>query len=152
MRQGFRVAGVAVSVVAVVLIVVGFSSLFSSWGELDEPSRQALPTKFPYALFGLILLGVGGWLLRTGFRGVSEPDVSSEIAPLVEDAPATSNDRPYQADATEVPEPRPDQTTIPASIPGSIPGSIPASRRCAHCAVLSRSEDKFCSNCGDALA
>jgi hypothetical protein len=123
-RLLFRVAGLVVLFVAVLMMLLGVADLF---GAMTSDDINAEPTRFWMLFVGVPLLAVGGWLLQAGFARALTSYFAEETAPAVR---TTAEALGIRSDADP-----------------SAPGGF-----CRRCGKAARSDAQFCDGCGAALA
>jgi len=93
LRNVFRVAGMLLTCIGLVLIVMGFSALFSTMNA-DPFADDSFgpPKRFFLAFIGMPVLAVGAWCLQAGFMGAAARYAAGEGAPVLKDSVAYLTD------------------------------------------------------------
>jgi hypothetical protein len=138
-RQFLRSLGPAIAVVGLLLTVIGFGSLLSSFGSHE------FPRYFWCVFVGLPLLAVGMAVSQFGFLGSFACYVAGETAPVQKD---TFN---YLAEGTK-PGVRDLATAVGEGLAAGMHKAHDARKRCLSCDHDNDLDAKFCKNCGAALA
>ncbi|HUT29316.1 MAG TPA: zinc-ribbon domain-containing protein [Sedimentisphaerales bacterium] len=137
-RKVFRVAGPVVAVFGLVLLIIGFVSLISSFGSFEPPRY------FWCSFVGMPLLFVGAVLCMFGFMGKVARYQAAEIGPVARDA------FNYMAEGTEQ-----GIKTVAGAIGKGLreaATTVPQAKvRCHKCNNLAEENAQFCSSCGAAL-
>jgi hypothetical protein len=121
-RSALRIGGAIIATIGLILIIVGITSFFSTFGSFDSSSMG--PPKHFWMLFaGMPLLFLGIAMLGWGFLGTTTRYTAGEVAPTVKD---TLDYVGFGAGANE--------TT------------------CAKCGTTNSADAKFCDHCGSALS
>src|SRR5215510_3754577 len=87
-RTAFRLIGVVLLVIALVMLGLGLQSFFSGFSD----DATGFPSRFWMAFVGLLLLAPAGWCLQAGFVGVASRYVAGETAPVLKDSAAYLSD------------------------------------------------------------
>jgi hypothetical protein len=128
-RNAFRLGGVLVFGVGLLLTGIALADFFSGFGDMDA----GFPTKFPLAFIGLPLVGVGGWLLQAGFLGAASRYVAGETIPVVKDSAAYLTDGEGLLGMGRTADDQP-------------------SKFCSQCGKPAGEDARFCESCGHAFA
>jgi hypothetical protein len=139
LRTTFRVLGVAVLVVGLLLTVLGVTSLFAAAGSFESPDR------FWMAFVGLPLVAVGGWLLQAGFGGAAARYAAGELAPTARD----TMDYLGVGEGAVRCAGCGSRNDARARFCDDCGQSL--ARSCAHCQTANAADDRFCAGCGTAL-
>jgi len=135
LRTTFRVLGVVLLVVALVLLGLGLADFFASMNSDGE-----FPTRFWMAFVGVLLLGPAGWCLQAGFVGTASRYVAGETAPVVKDSAA------YLTDGEGV-------LGVGRTVDDAEPARVTASGPfCSTCGTRNDADASYCDRCGAALA
>jgi len=134
LRNAFRVAGIVLTAAGIVMIVLGFLSLFDTMNA-DPFSDESFgpPKRFFLAFIGMPVAAVGGWCLQAGFAGVAARYAAGEGAPVVKDSVA------YLTDGEGL-----------LGVGRTV--DDPASKFCTSCGKPSSEAARFCESCGHAFA
>ena len=137
-KQFLCILGPSTAALGLLLTIIGFGSLLSSFGSHE------MPRYFWCAFIGLPLLGVGVAMSQFGFLGSFIRYVSGEAAPVQK---GTFN---YLAKGT-----REGVKTLASAVGEGLAEGIgkdrQAVKRCLSCAHENDSDAKFCKNCGTSL-
>lgn len=136
-RTGIRVAGIVLTLVGVLFVVMAFSQILQggpSPGDEDfmDRARQQAGTMFAYFAIGTVGLFFGVALLQLGFLRPYSQIIATETETAVETAGGAFG-RGWHA--AKDPEARQDTIRV----------------RCRGCGNLERETGKYCSSCGQAL-
>jgi hypothetical protein len=137
-KQFLRMLGPTTAMLGLLLTVIGFGSLLSSFGSHE------MPRYFWCAFIGLPLLAVGVAISQFGFLGSFTRYVSGEVAPVQKD---TFN---YLARGT-----REGVKTLATAVGEGLAEGMSkdeqAVKRCRTCDHENDSDARFCKNCGSSL-
>jgi hypothetical protein len=134
-RIAFRVVGVVLLVVALVMLGLGLQSFFSSFGSDDGD----FPSRFWMAFVGILLLAPATWCLRAGFLGVGLRYVAGETTPVLKDSAGYLTDGEGILGVGRTVDDRPAETAQTGPF-------------CSRCGTRNDAEAGFCDHCGHALA
>jgi len=137
-RQFLRMLGPTTAVLGLLLTIIGFGSLLSSFGSPE------MPKYFWCAFIGLPLLGVGVAMSQFGFLGSFIRYVSGEAAPVQKD---TFN---YLAEGTKEGV-KTVATAIGEGLAAGMRKDEYVGKHCLTCNHENEMDAKFCKNCGSSL-
>ena len=135
-RLAFRVIGLLLLVVALVLLGLGLQSFFSGFS--DEGT--GFPSRFWMAFVGVLLLAPAGWCLQAGFVGTASRYVAGETTPVVKDSAAYLTDGQGFLGVGR---------TIDDAEPARVTATGPF---CSKCGTRNDADASYCDRCGAALA
>jgi len=135
-RSVLRIVGPILLLIGVAFGISGFSSVISSMGTFEQPTR------FHHLFFAMPLTFFGLALTSAGFAGALARYQAQEIAPVGKD---TFN---YMADGT-----REGVTTIASAVAEGLRGasSTSSEKACPACATSNDTDARFCKACGATL-
>ena len=142
-RWILRTLGPIVAGIGVLLIIIGFDSILSSVGSIQDGSFQQ-PRFFWCAFVGMPLLFVGLVICGFAFLGAMTRYQAGEVAPVAKD---TFN---YLAEGTQEGM-KTVATALGEGIAVGMSGFRKADNRCPKCSHSNDADAKFCKNCGAAL-
>jgi hypothetical protein len=134
LRTTFRVLGVVLLVVALVLLGLGLADFFASMSSDGE-----FPTRFWMAFVGILLLAPATWCLRAGFLGVGLRYVAGETTPVIKDSASYLSDGEGILGVGRTVD----------DVPGEPAETGPF---CSRCGTRNDAAAGFCDHCGHALA
>ena len=137
-KQFLRMLGPTTAALGLLLTIIGFGSLLSSFGSLEPPRY------FWCAFVGMPLLFLGAAMSMFGFLGSFTRYVSGEAAPVQKD---TFN---YLAQGTKEGV-RTLATAIGEGLAEGMSKDRHVVKRCPSCDHENESDAKFCKNCGTSL-
>jgi len=141
LRNVFRVAGILLVGIGLVMIVICFSALFSTMNAdpLTDDSFGP-PKRFFLGFIGMPVLAVGGWCLQAGFMGAAARYSAGETMPVVRDSAA------YLTDGEGI-------LGVGRTVDDAPSGrSGKTGPFCSRCGVRNDEGARFCDACGTALA
>src|SRR3954451_11506195 len=133
-RLAFRVIGLLLLVVALVLLGLGLQSFFSGFSDEGD----GFPSRVWMAFVGVLLLGPAGWCLQAGFVGTASRYVAGETTPVVKDSAAYLTDGQGILGVGR---------TVDDAATQQAPGPF-----CSRCGTRNDGDASYCDRCGAALA
>lgn len=137
-RLVLRMLGPSIAGVGLLLTVIGFGNLVSSFGSFEPPRY------FWYAFVGMPLLFVGAAMSMFGFLGTFARYVSGEAAPVQKDA------FNYLAEGAQEGV-RTVSTAIGEGLAAGMRNDRNVGKPCLRCHHDNDLDAKFCKNCGTSL-
>jgi hypothetical protein len=132
-RLWFRVGGLVLLLVALLLLGSGLADLFSRGDPFESPHHV-------WMLFvGVLLLAPAGWCLQAGFMGAATRYAAGETMPLVKDSAA------YLSDGQGI-------VGVGRTVDEGEQTPEAAGSYCSQCGARNAANAAFCDRCGHALA
>ena len=135
LRTTFRVVGLVLLVVALVLLGLGLADFFFSMSS----DSMNMPSRFWMAFVGVLLLAPAAWCLRAGFLGVGLRYVAGETTPVVKDSASYLTDGEGILGVGRTVDDRPGEAAETGPF-------------CSRCGTRNDAGAGFCDHCGHALA
>ncbi len=129
-RNAFRIAGILILGVGIVLTVIAFKSLADT---MTSDTMDGPPKNFFLGFLGLPLMAVGGWLMQAGFLGAAARYTAGETAPVLKDTASYLTDGEGVLGVGRTVDDKP-------------------SKFCSSCGKPGDLDARFCESCGHAYA